>query len=73
MKSKSFTIRLDQNDIYKLDKISELRAETLNQNNYIKLNESWTEIIRHAIYRFYNETIEYYMYEKEMYIKSDKT
>ena len=70
MKSKSFTIRLDQNDMYRLDKISELRASTLNQNNYIKLNESWTELIRHAIFRFYNETLEYFMYEDEMFKES---
>lgn len=72
-KSKTFSIRLTSEDMYRLDEIQKMRSEKLNKyQGMIKTNESWTDLIKHAIYRFYNETIEYFMYENQMYIKNEE-
>ena len=72
-KSKSYSIRLTATDMEKLDEIIKIRSQYLEKyQNYLIIKESWSDIIKTAITRMYNETIEYYMYDKEMYRKEEE-
>lgn len=74
MKDKTITIRLDPADIYYLEELQNMRSEHLkNTLNLVNPVESISDLIRRAILRFYNDTLDYFIYEDpNMFIKSNK-